>query len=80
MEPPFRFGGELERDELVDRQEELQQVIETIGTGEKLFLIGPRRYGKTSIFQFELKRLKSGLRNRFLSIRHPQHFSFIFKI
>ncbi len=49
MENPFRFGGELNQDELVDRQDELQQVIETIRTGEKLFLIGPRRYGKTSI-------------------------------
>lgn len=49
MENPFRFGGELTQDELVDRQEELQQVVETIRTGEKLFLIGPRRYGKTSI-------------------------------
>lgn len=49
MENPFRFGGELERHELVDRQDELQQVIETIRTGKKLFLIGPRRYGKTSI-------------------------------
>ena len=49
MENPFRFGGELSQEELVDRQEELQQVVETIRTGEKLFLIGPRRYGKTSI-------------------------------
>ena len=49
MENPFRFGGELNQDELVDRQEELQQVVETIRTGEKLFLIGPRRYGKTSL-------------------------------
>ena len=49
MENPFRFGGELTQEELVDRQEELQQVVETIRTGEKLFLIGPRRYGKTSI-------------------------------
>ena len=29
MENPFRFGGELNQDELVDRQEELHQVVET---------------------------------------------------
>ncbi|HYE74163.1 MAG TPA: ATP-binding protein, partial [Blastocatellia bacterium] len=49
MENPFRFGGELDKDELVDRHDELEQVIDTIRRGEKLFLIGPRRYGKTSI-------------------------------
>ena len=49
MDNPFRFGGTLGRDDIVDRQEEIKQVVETIKDGEKLFLIGPRRYGKTTI-------------------------------
>jgi energy-coupling factor transporter ATP-binding protein EcfA2 len=48
---PFRFGGDLGSDELVDRAEETAQVEATIRNGEKLFLIGPRRFGKTSILR-----------------------------
>lgn len=46
---PFEFGGELKASSLIDREQELDQVIRTIENGGKLFLIGPRRYGKTSI-------------------------------
>jgi hypothetical protein len=46
---PFEFGGELKASSLIDREQELDQVVRTIQNGGKLFLIGPRRYGKTSI-------------------------------
>ena len=46
---PFEFGGELRASSLIDREQELDLVIRTIESGGKLFLIGPRRYGKTSI-------------------------------
>jgi len=46
---PFEYGRELGRDELVDRADELQQVVRTLENAAKLFLIGPRRYGKTSL-------------------------------
>jgi len=42
---------ELSADELVDRKEELQAVVADMTEGSKLFLIGPRRYGKTSILK-----------------------------
>src|ERR1700681_435675 len=48
---PFRYGGDLGADEIVDRVEETAQVEATIRDGEKLFLIGPRRFGKTSILR-----------------------------
>jgi AAA+ ATPase superfamily predicted ATPase len=51
MKNPFEFGRELGADELVDRQEEVAEVIRVIKGGEKLFVIGPRRYGKTSILK-----------------------------
>lgn len=51
MENPFEFGRELGIDELVDRQEEIAEVVRVITGGEKLFVIGPRRYGKTSILK-----------------------------
>lgn len=46
---PFEFGGELKASSLIDREHELDLVVRTLEAGGKLFLIGPRRYGKTSI-------------------------------
>jgi len=43
MDNPFEFGRELGTDELVDRQDEVAAVMDTIRQGAKLFLIGPRR-------------------------------------
>jgi uncharacterized protein len=48
---PFEYARELDASELVDREEELATVLKTIRNGGKLFLIGPRRYGKTSILK-----------------------------
>jgi uncharacterized protein len=57
MDNPFEFGRELGTDELVDRQAEVIAVIETLRQGTKLFLIGPRRFGKTSILKTAEDRL-----------------------
>jgi hypothetical protein len=46
---PLEYGRELGIDELVDRVEELREVAATIRNRAKLFVIGPRRYGKTSL-------------------------------
>ena len=46
---PFEFGRELNADELVDREGELDLVRRTILNRGRLFFIGPRRFGKTSI-------------------------------
>ena len=48
---PFEFGRELSGTELVDREEELATVVRTMEQGGRLFLIGPRRFGKTSILR-----------------------------
>ena len=46
---PFEFGRELGAGELVDRETELELVRRSILNRGRLFFIGPRRYGKTSI-------------------------------
>lgn len=46
---PFEHGRELSLEELVDRQEEMREIEATIRNRGKLFLIGPRRFGKTSL-------------------------------
>src|SRR5437870_13851724 len=59
MENPFQFGRELGAGELVDREEEIAQVARTIRQGGKLFLVGPRRFGKTSVLKAAEDRLLS---------------------
>lgn len=46
---PFEFGRELGAGELVDRETELELVRRNLLNHGRLFFIGPRRYGKTSI-------------------------------
>lgn len=58
MKNPFQFGRELGASELVDRTEEVRLVVRTIEQGGKLFLIGPRRYGKTSILRAGSERAR----------------------
>jgi len=51
MKNPFQFGRELGAGSLVDRKEEVAAVKRAIRDGNKLFLVGPRRFGKTSILK-----------------------------
>lgn len=46
---PFQYGRELDLWELVDRDMELAEIASTIRNRGKLFLVGPRRFGKTSL-------------------------------
>lgn len=49
LQNPFEYGLELEPGELIDREREVEEVQATLVGAGKLFLIGPRRFGKTSI-------------------------------
>lgn len=46
---PFEFGRVLGDGELADRKEELAALLSAIRNSSKQFLIGPRRYGKSSL-------------------------------
>lgn len=56
MRNPFQFGRELASTELVDRDEEVGLVVRTLEEAGRLFLIGPRRFGKTSILRAAAER------------------------
>ena len=58
MKNPFEFGRELGPDELVDREEELAAAVAAMTSAGKLFLIGPRRFGKTSILRAATERAR----------------------
>lgn len=51
MENPIEFGRELATDELVNRVDEQEILSQAIRTGSKLFVVGPRRFGKTSLLK-----------------------------
>jgi hypothetical protein len=51
VQNPFEFGRELGSEELVDRRAEVAAVKAALLEGGKMFLIGPRRFGKTSILR-----------------------------
>jgi hypothetical protein len=55
---PFEFGSELGADEIVNREDEIAEVVRAIRDRGKLFLIGPRRYGKTSILKAASERAR----------------------
>jgi AAA+ ATPase superfamily predicted ATPase len=51
MRNPFQYGAELKPSQLVDRKEELRDVRRAILEQGRLFLLGPRRFGKTAILR-----------------------------
>ena len=60
---PFEYGRELGPGELADREDEVAEVATALVEGSKHFLIGPRRYGKSSVHNVgaHLARKKGGL-------------------
>ena len=53
---PFEFGRAMRAEAIVDREEELRRLADAVRNGERLFLIGPRRYGKTSLLNYMQKQ------------------------
>jgi hypothetical protein len=49
MQNPFEYGRELGPGELADRTAEVAEVRDALLGGAKYFLIGPRRFGKSSV-------------------------------
>ena len=58
MGNPFHYGGPITGPAFIDRKEELRQLSREMTAGQKVFLISPRRYGKTSLLLTLAARLK----------------------
>ena len=58
-ENPFVFGEIVTEDAFVDRVDELAQVIRDVTDRQKLFLLSPRRFGKSSLVAVAFERLKA---------------------
>ena len=59
MDNPFKFGSVVTGSDFADRRRELAELARELGDGQHLFLLSPRRYGKTSLILSLLDRLRS---------------------
>jgi hypothetical protein len=59
MENPFKFGSVVTGNDFADRRRELAELARELADGQHLFLLSPRRYGKTSLILTLLDRLRS---------------------
>lgn len=57
MENPFVYGEVVPTAAFVDRVAELDRLVNDLGAGQKVFLISPRRYGKSSLIRRALAAL-----------------------
>src|SRR5262245_28331936 len=57
---PFVYGEVVPGDAFVDREVELDRLVTDLAAGQKVFLISPRRYGKSSL----VRQALDGLRRR----------------
>src|SRR5437879_3464134 len=58
MENPFIFGEIVKQRHFVDREKELQNLVRDLADGQKLFLLSPRRFGKSSLVSLALLKLE----------------------
>ena len=59
MKNPFMYGGVVTGENFADRKQELKEIKRDLMDGERIFLISPRRYGKTSLIINALSELKA---------------------
>jgi hypothetical protein len=55
MENPFVYGEVVPSSSFVDRVDELDRLVRDLASGQKVFLISPRRYGKSSLIRQALR-------------------------
>ncbi|HEX4039611.1 MAG TPA: hypothetical protein VHX37_16255 [Acidobacteriaceae bacterium] len=57
-ENPFIFGEVIDEPNFIDRRSELQQLVRDLADGRKVFLLSPRRFGKSSLVALALLKLR----------------------
>ena len=60
MENPFVYGEVVPAAAFVDRVDELDRLVRDLASGQKVFLISPRRYGKSSLIRQALRAVARG--------------------
>lgn len=57
---PFQYGAELKPGQMVNRKQEIRDVTRALLEHGRLFLIGPRRHGKTAILHAAILAARRG--------------------
>src|SRR5688500_20301764 len=57
MQNPFVYGEVVPGEAFVDREAELDRLVTDLAAAQKVFLISPRRYGKSSLVRQALAAL-----------------------
>jgi len=57
-ENPFVFGEIVDENNFVNRTRESEQLVRDLSDGQKVFLLSPRRFGKSSLVSLAMLRLK----------------------
>src|SRR3954466_5568687 len=60
MDNPFVYGEVVPASAFVDREQELDRLTRDLLAGQKVFLISPRRYGKSSLVRQALRSAATG--------------------
>jgi hypothetical protein len=69
MENPFKYGGVVRGSNFADRETELVELAEEMENLNRVFLVSPRRYGKTCLLANLLDRLEAhGLATVYLDL------------
>src|SRR5258708_31367763 len=58
QENPFVFGEIIDDANFVNRTSEIKQLVRDLADGQKVFLLSPRRFGKSSLVALALLKLK----------------------
>jgi hypothetical protein len=58
MENPFVFGEIVRQRHFVDREKELRDLVRDLADGQKVFLLSPRRFGKSSLVSLAMLKLE----------------------
>jgi hypothetical protein len=58
MKNPFIYGEVVKGKDFADRRTEMEEIIRDLKDGQNIFLISPRRYGKTSLIVNALEELQ----------------------
>lgn len=68
MENPFVYGEAVMGKDFCDREEEIENLKREILSGQKVFLISSRKFGKTSLIKTALHQLKKEIITVFLDL------------
>ncbi len=73
MENPFKYGGIVRGPHFADRKEELGELVQEMDNLSRVFLISPRRFGKTCLLFNLMERLNDlGFATAYLDLNaHP---------